>query len=92
MGSEMCIRDRLKGVGPGRAKTAVEPRLQGVGPSRAKTMIRMFAGGLPLLLKIMPVVGRMAEAVPACNVAVWALAKAPLVSRESITKRVHLWC
>ena len=71
---------------------AVQLRLEGFGPSRGKTIIRIFAGGLPLLLKIMPVVGRMAEAVPACNVAVWALAKALLVSRESISKRVFLWC
>ena len=63
----VAVEPRLKGVGPSRAKTAVEPRLQGVGPSRVKTIIRIFAGGLPLLLKIMPVVGRIAEAVPACN-------------------------
>ena len=69
---------------------AVELRLKGVGPSRGNTIIRIFAGGLPLLLKIMPVVGRMAEAVPASNVTVRALAKAPLVSCESISKRVLL--
>ena len=68
---------------------AVEPRLKGVGPSRGKTII--FAGGLPLLLKIAPVVGRMAEAVPASNVAVKALAKAPLVNREPISVRVLPW-
>ena len=70
---------------------AVEPRLKGVGPSHGKTMIRIFAGGLPLLLKITPVVGRMAEAVPASNVAVRALAKAPLVSREPVSVRVLRW-
>ena len=70
---------------------AVEPRLRGVGPSRGKTIIRIFAGGLPLLLKITPVVGRMAEAVPASNVAVRALAKAPLVSPEPISARVLRW-
>ena len=70
---------------------AVEPRLKGVGPSRGKTIIRIFAGGLPLLLKITPVVGRMAEAVPASNVAVRALAKAPLVSYEPISVRVLRW-
>ena len=43
-------------------------------------------------MKIMPVIGRIAEAVPAYYVAVSALAKAPLVSRESISKRVLLWC
>ena len=70
---------------------AVEPRLKGVGPSRGNTIILIFAGGLPLLLKITPVVGRMAEAVPASNVAVRALAKAPLVSPEPISARVLRW-
>ena len=69
---------------------AVYPRLKGVGRSRGKTII-FFSGGLPLLLKIVPVVGRMADAVPACNVAVRALAKAPLVSRESLSVRVLRW-
>ena len=70
---------------------AVEPRLKGVGLSHGKTMIRIFAGGLPLLLKITPVVGRMAEAVPASNIAVRALAKAPLVRREPISVSVLRW-
>ena len=70
---------------------AVEPRLKGVGPSRGKTLTSTFAGGLPLLLKITPVVGRMAEAVPASNVAAKALAKAPLVNREPISVRVLRW-
>ena len=96
--AKTAVEPRLQGVGPSRAKTiiyvsvAVYPRLRGVGRSRGKTIIRIFAGGLPLLLKILPVYGRIAAAVPACNVAVWALAKAPLVSRESISKRVLLWC
>ena len=30
---------------------AVEPRLKGVGPSRGKTIIKIVAGGLPLLFK-----------------------------------------
>ena len=57
---------------------AVYPRLKGVGRRRGKTII-IFSGGLPLLLKVMPVVGSMAESVPACNVAMWALTKAPFV-------------
>ena len=70
---------------------AVEPRLKSVGPSRRKAIIRIFAGGLPLLLKIIPVVGRMAEAVPASNIAVRVLGKAPLVTREPISVRVLRW-
>ena len=70
---------------------AVYPRLKGVGRIRGKTIIRIFPGGLPLLLKRTPVVGRMAEAVPPSNVAVRALAKAPLVSREPIFVRVLRW-
>ena len=96
--AKTAVEPRLQRVGPSRATTtlyvsvAVYPRLKGVGCSRGKTIVRVFAGGLPLLLKMMPVFGRIAEAVPACNVGVWALAKAPLVSRESISKRVLLWC
>ena len=41
----------------------VEPRVMGFGPSRGKTIVMIFACGLPLLLKIIPVVRRMAEAV-----------------------------
>ena len=70
---------------------AVYARLKGVGRSCGKTIIKIFPGGLPLLLKRTPVVGRMAEAVPPSNVAVRALAKAPLVSREPISVRVHRW-
>ena len=70
---------------------AVELRLEGFGPSRGKTITLSFPGGLPLLLKRSPVVGRMAEAVPPSNVAVRALAKAPLVSRGPIFVRVLRW-
>ena len=66
----------------------VEPRVRGFGPSRGKTIIIIIAGGLPLLSKVIPVVGRMAEAVPASNLAVRALAKAPFVTREPISVRV----
>ena len=96
--AKTAVEPRLQGVGPSRAKTiiyvsiAVYPRLKGVGRSRGKTTFRIFPGGLPLLLKRTPVVGRMAEAVPPSNVAVSALAKAPLVSREPVSKRVLLWC
>ena len=65
----------------------VEPRVKSVWHSRGKTI----AGGLPLLSKITPVVGRMAETVPASNVAVRALAKDPLVTREPISVRVLRW-
>ena len=41
----------------------VGPRVRGFGPSRGKTIIIIFACGLPLLLKIIPVVRRMTEAV-----------------------------
>ena len=69
----------------------VEPRMKGVGPSREKTIIIIFAGWLPLLLKITPIVGRKAEAVPASNVAVRARVKDSLVSREPISVRVLRW-
>ena len=69
----------------------VEPRVRGFGPSRGKTIIIIIAGGLPLLSKIIPVVGRMAEAVPASNLAVRALAKAPFVTREPISVRLLRW-
>ena len=62
---------------------AVYPRLKGVGRSHGKTII-IFSGGLPLLLKVMPVVGSMAESVPACNLAISALTKAPLVSGDPV--------
>ena len=69
----------------------VEPRVRGFGPSRGKTIIIIVAGGLPLLSKIIPVVGRMAEAVPASNLAVRALAKAPFATPEPISVRVLPW-
>ena len=69
----------------------VEPRVRGFGPSREKTIIIIVAGGLPLLSKIIPVVGRMAEAVPASNLAVRALAKAPFVTPEPVSVRVLRW-
>ena len=69
----------------------VEPRVRGFGPSRGKTIIIIIAGGLPLLSKVIPVVGRMAKAVPASNLAVRALAKAPFVTREPISVRVLRW-
>ena len=65
----------------------VEPRVRGFGPSRGKTIIIIFACSLSLLLKIIPVVRRMAGAVPASNLA----AKAPFVSPESISMRAFRW-
>ena len=65
----------------------VEPRVRGFGPSRGKTIIVIFACGLPLLLKIIPVVRRMSGAVPASNLA----AKAPFVSPESMSMRAFRW-
>ena len=91
LGSPRVHRDIVSVAVSFPVSVPVELLLEDFGRSRGKTII-IFPGGLPLLLKVMPVVGRMAEAVPACNVAVWALAKAPLVSRESISKRVLLWC
>ena len=41
----------------------VEPRVRGFGPSRGNTIIIVTAGGLPLLSKLIPVVGKMAEAL-----------------------------
>ena len=69
----------------------VEPRVGGFGPSRGTTIIIIIAGGLPLLSKIIPVVRRMAEAVPASNLAVRALAKDPFVTRDPISVRVLRW-
>ena len=69
----------------------IEPRVRGFGPSRGKTIIIIVAFGLPLLSKIIPVVGRMAEAVPSSNLAVRALAKAPFVTPEPISVRVLRW-
>ena len=82
MGSEMCIRDSRDIV-----SVPVEPRVRGFGPSRGKTIIIIVAGGLPLLSKIIPVVGRMAEAVLASNLA----AKAPFVTPEPISMRAFRW-
>ena len=65
----------------------VEPRVRGFRPSRGKTIIIIFACGLPLLSKIIRVVRRMAEAVPASNLA----AKAPFVSPESMCMRAFRW-
>ena len=65
----------------------VEPRVRGFGPSREKTIIIIVAGGLPLLSKIIPVVGRMAEAAPASNLAT----KAPLVTPKPISVRAFRW-
>ena len=69
----------------------VEPRVKSVGPSRGKTIIIIISRGLLLLSKISPVVGRIAETVPVSKVAVRALSKAPLVSREPISVRVLPW-
>ena len=69
---------------------AVYARLKGVGRSCGKIIIKIFPGGLPLLLKRTPVVGRMAEAVPPSNVAVRALAKAFLVSGNPVFVRVRV--
>ena len=69
----------------------VEPRVRDFGPSRGKTIIIIVAGGLPLLSKIIPVVERMAEAVPASNLAVRALAKDPFVTPEPISVRFLRW-
>ena len=69
----------------------VEPRVKSVGPSRGKTIIITIAVGLPLLSKIIPVDGKIDETVPASNVAVRALVKAPLVTREPKSVRVLPW-
>ena len=69
------------------ASDPVEPRVRGFWPSHVKTIIVIFACGLPLLLKIIPVVRRMAGAVPASNLA----AKTPFVSPESISMRAFRW-
>ena len=66
----------------------VDPRVKSVGPSRGKTIIIIISRGLLLLSKINPSVGRMAEAVPASNLAVRALAKAPFATPEPISVRV----
>ena len=65
----------------------VEPQVRGFGPSRGKTIIIIFACGLPLLLKIIAVVRRMAEAVPTSNLA----AKAPFVTPDPISMRTFRW-
>ena len=67
---------------------AVYARLKGVGRSCGKTIIKIFPGGLPLLLKRTPVVGRMAEAVPPSIVAVRPLARPRLLKIIPVVRRM----
>ena len=83
LGSPRVHRDIVSVAVSFPVSVPVELLLEDFGRSRGKTII-IFPGGLPLLLKVMPVVGSMAESVPACNLAIWALTKAPLVSGDPV--------